>query len=254
MKKRQCLFSLLLFVTLLLSGCTERENTDPFEWRLQNMAAAAEKAFEKRGDKLTDSAGSEFIDFASLQETNPELYAWLYIPGSEISAPIAQSESGDITFYQSHGADGAENKRGCLYTHYRYSDKHFAEPVSVIYGKTLSGVGVLSDLETIYRSREGLQQHQDLIVFTADSVLRYRVFCATEFSDVLISRDYNEFQKEADTAAFLENVRSYHTLQRQTDDSVSVNPGDRLLVLSTVLSRDADKRYLVVAKLVDLTN
>lgn len=254
MKKRRCLFILLLLTVLLLSGCAGAKPADSFDQMLQSAAKAAEKAYTKQRDQLADSTGAEIIDFPSLQKANPELYAWLYIPGTEINAPIAQSESGDISFYQSHGADGAEDSRGCLYTHYRYSEKHFSEPVSVIYGKTLSNTGVFSGIETLYRSLDSLQQHQDLVVFTADAVLYYRVFCASEFSDALISREYNEFRTEADTAAFLEDVRSYHTLQRQADGSVSVSPDDRLLVLTTILSRDANKRFLVVAKLVDWTN
>ncbi len=254
MKKRQCLFVLLVLTALLLSGCVGTESSNTFDQLVVKASRSAEKAYKERRDRLTDSSGAEIIDFTALQKTNPELYAWLYIPGTEINTPIAQSESGDISFYQSHSADRSEDQRGCLYTHFRYSDKHFSEPVSIIYGKTLSGIGVLSGIEAHYHSREGLQQHQELVVFTADAVLRYRVFCATEFSDALISRDYNEFQTEADTAAFLEDIRNYHTLQRQADDSVSVSSGDRLLVLSTILSRDADKRFLVVAKLVDSTN
>ena len=254
MKIRRSLYILLVLLALLLSACAGAEPSSSFDQTLLSAARSAERVYKERPDHLTDSPGAEFIDFTALQKTNPELYAWLYIPGTEINAPIAQSESGNISFYQSHGADDAEDKRGCLYTHYRYSEKHFSEPVSVIYGKTLSNTGVFSGIETLYRSLDSLQQHQDLVVFTADAVLYYRVFCASEFSDALISRDYNEFQTEADTAAFLEDIRNYHTLQRQTDDSVSVSSGDRLLVLSTILSRDADKRFLVVAKLVDSTN
>ena len=254
MKKSWCVFVLLLLTAYYLSGCKGSDTSHSFEKTLLKASRSAERAYIEQRERFADSTGAEFIDFDALQKANPELYAWLYIPGTGINAPIAQSESGDISFYQSHGADGREDKLGCLYTHFRYSDKHFTEPVSVIYGKTLSGIGLLSEMETLYRSRESLLQHQELVVFTADTVMCYRVFCATDFSDVLISGEYNNFRTEADVAAFLKDIRDYHTLLRQTNDSVAAEPGDRLLVLTTVLSRDADKRFLVVAKLVDSTN
>ena len=247
MKRRVRLIVLLLSV-LLLTGCSASEEGSSFERLLQSSGTAAEKVASGR------KRGASSIDFPALQEINPELYAWLIIPGTTINAPVAQSESNDITFYQLHGPDRAESESGCLYTHYRYSTKRFDEPVSVIYGKTDSSVSALDGIEELYRSLDSLRQHQELVVIIKDQVLRYRVFCASEFSDALISREYNEFQTEADTVAFLEDVRAYHTLRRQVDDSVSVNPGDRILVLTKKLSRDEDQRFLVLAKLVETTN
>ena len=254
MKRSRRFFALLFVTALLLSGCSSSEQGQPFEQLLSKAGNAAEKAAAKQAEQLTELAGAQIIDFDALQKVNPEIYAWLYIPGTAINAPIAQSESSDSSYYQSHGPDRSENAKGCLYTHYRYSGKRFEEPVSVIYGKTQTAGGAFAGLEKLYHSAESLQQHQEVLLFTADAVLRYRVYCATEFSDVLISREYREFQTEEKVSAFLEDLRNYRTLQRQTDDSVRVASDDRLLVLSTILSRDADKRFLVVAKLVENAN
>ena len=254
MKRSRCFFTLLFVTALLLSGCSSPNQGQTFDQLLSKAGRAAEKAAEKTKEPLTDVSGAQFIDFDALQKINPEIYAWLYIPGTTINAPIAQSETSDSSYYQSHGPDRSENAQGCLYTHYRYSGKRFEEPVSVIYGKTQTAGGMFSGLEKLYHSSESLEQHQELLLFTADAVLRYRVFCATEFSDVLISREYKEFRSEEKVSAFLEDLRDYRTLQRHTDDSVRVTPDDRLLVLSTILTRDADKRFLVVAKLVENAN
>lgn len=248
MKKSTRLIALLLLAAMFLTGCGASKAVSPLEKLLQSSAWAAEKVISGQG------SAAQSIDFLALQEVNPELYAWLIIPGTAINAPVAQSDTGDIEFYQSHGPDRTASERGCLYTHYRYSSRRFEEAVSVIYGKTASSVSCLDGIEELYRSLESLRQHQEIAVITADQVLRYRVFCASEFSDALISREYNEFQTEEDTSAFLEDVRNYHTLRRQTDESVTVASDDRILVLTTKLSRDASQRFLVLAKLVEITN
>lgn len=247
MRKAVRPLAMLLLTALLLTGCSAAEDLSSPEKLLQSCASAAEKI-------VSGKQNFSALDFTSLQKLNPELYAWLVIPGTTVNLPIAQSESSDIEFYQSHGPDRAENERGCLYTHYRYSGKRFDETVSVIYAKTSSSVSRLDGIEELYRSLESLREHQEIAVVTADQVLRYQVFCASEFSDVLISREYNEFRTEADTSAFLADVRGYHTLRRQIDESVPVASGDRILVLTKKLSRDPSQRFLVLAKLVETTN
>ena len=248
MKRQLRVIAFLLLSAILLTGCSAFDSASPAEKLLQSSAAIAERVISGR------VGAAKSINFPALQEVNPEIYAWLSIPGTSVSAPVAQSETQDIAFYQSHGWDRSENERGCLYTHFRYSDKRFGDRVSVIYGKSESSLSVLDGLEELYRSGDSLQEHNRIAVITEDQVLRYQVFCASEFSDALISRDYNQFQSEADILAFLEDVQGYHTLRRQTDESVNITPGDRILVLTKKLSRDEAQRFLVLAKLVETTN
>jgi len=254
LKKYRLWLAWMLMSTLLLSGCQGFIQEPSFDQLLRRCAQSVENEYKKFGEYLTGVRGSDIIDFPALQKVNPELYAWLYIPGTDINWPIAQNESGDISYYQSHAADRTENPRGCLYTHFRYSDKSFNERVSVIYGKNSASTSYLDGIEMLYRSQDSLEEYQDVFVLTEQTVLQYRVFCASEFSDVLISREYNEFHTDQDISDFLNDVQGYHTMQRQTLKDVSVNPGDRLLVLTAKLLRNEDHRFIVVAKMVDLTN
>ena len=253
MKGWQYVIGFVLTV-LVMSGCQASGREIPEEQLIDSTAKTLERAYQKNRDLVGMQPSAAGIDFSALKNINPEIYAWLFIPGTSINAPITQSESGDISFYQTHGPDLREDEHGSLYTHFRYSSRHFDELVSVIYGKTMSSVSVLDGIESLYRSVESMRQYQDVYVFTEEAVFRYCVFCSTEFSDVLISGAYRAFKAEDDTAEFLEDVRSYHTLRRQIDGSVSVDPGDRVLVLSKKLSRDEDQRFLILAKLVDSTN
>lgn len=244
----------LLSIVILISGCQPRENDSSNESPIESTARSVVQAYQKYGEHLVDHAVVDFIDFTALQNLNPEIYAWLLIPGTSINAPITQSQSGDITFYQSHGPDLSENERGSLYTHFRYSTGQFSERVSVVYGKTLSSASVLDGIESLYHSIDAIRQHQDLYIFTKTAVLHYSVFCSTDFSDVLLSSEYNAFRDTADTASFLDDVRTYRTLRRQIDDAVSVTPENRMIVLTSRLEQNENKRFLVLAKLVDTTN
>ena len=47
----------------------------------------------------TESLADNPIDFASLKETNDEIYAWINVPGTKVDYPILQSKESD-DFYQ----------------------------------------------------------------------------------------------------------------------------------------------------------
>ena len=53
------------------------------------------------------------IDFAALQQQNPDVYAWIQVPGTEVDYPILQS-SNDNTYYLNHTIDG-EEKEGAIF-------------------------------------------------------------------------------------------------------------------------------------------
>ena len=54
------------------------------------------------------------VDFDSLREMNPDIYAWLYIPETDINYPILQSGSGDDEFYLDHGSTGKSSRDGSI--------------------------------------------------------------------------------------------------------------------------------------------
>ena len=55
------------------------------------------------------------IDFASLQARNPDVYAWITVPGTNIDYPILQSD-GDNGYYLDHTLDGESSPEGSIFT------------------------------------------------------------------------------------------------------------------------------------------
>ena len=100
-----------------IAGCGAAE-----EDGLENMEAAeqedgapeTEENAEETGI-LGESASDADIDFAMLQEKNPDVFAWLHVPGTGIDMPVLQSHVSD-EFYITHDAAGEENSAGAVYT------------------------------------------------------------------------------------------------------------------------------------------
>ena len=51
----------------------------------------------ERGSTHTETYESP-IDFAVLKDVNEDIYAWLYIPGTEINHPVLQNETGEYDY------------------------------------------------------------------------------------------------------------------------------------------------------------
>lgn len=53
------------------------------------------------------------VDFETLQKENPDIYAWITIPGTDIDYPVVQ-DSTDNTYYLNHAADTSLSDSGAI--------------------------------------------------------------------------------------------------------------------------------------------
>ena len=65
------------------------------------------------------------IDFAALREKNPDVYAWIRIPGTDIDYPVLQRE-GDNSYYLNHTLEGKERPEGAIFTE-GYNGQDFSD-------------------------------------------------------------------------------------------------------------------------------
>ena len=93
------------------------------------------------------------IDFASLQEKNPDIYAWIKIDGTTVDYPICQNNEDD-NYYLSHTWDRAEAADGAIFTQ-ACNNKNFTDFNTVVYGHQM-GEGVDTMFHTLDRYLEEL--------------------------------------------------------------------------------------------------
>ena len=70
------------------------------------------------------------IDFAALQAENPDLYAWIYVPNTNVNLPVAQ-RTGDDFFYLDHDRRGDYAVEGTVFSQTAYA-LNFSDPVTVL--------------------------------------------------------------------------------------------------------------------------
>lgn len=191
------------------------------------------------------------IDFDSLTDENSDIYAWLDIPDTETSYPIFQHSSDD-DYYLRKNIDKKYDHEGVLFTQCSYNSTSFDDPVTIIYGHNIKKDSKFGRLQEYYSSSEGIKNHSEIIVYMPDKELHYTVFAAVPYDDRHILYNY-DFTDERIFRLFFDDILSVRSFESAFADDVSLNADDKVLILSTCMIGNKEERFLVCAKLGNVT-
>lgn len=189
----------------------------------------------------------EAIDFAGLQELNEDVYAWIYIPGTEIEYPILQHETDD-TYYLNYNIDGSYGYPGCIYTE-KLNGKDFQDPNTVIYGHNMNNGTMFAGLHA-YLDQEFFEENTTIYIYTPEETIVYEVFAAYIYDDrhLLYSFDFTDEQVYSD---YLDEIFSRRDMQTNLNTEVEVTTESCIITLSTCISNQAESRLFVQAVRID---
>ena len=110
--------------------------------------------------------------YEALHEVNSDIVGWIYLEGSEINYPIAQS--GDNSYYLKHLFDKSSNSSGCIFLDCRnasdFTDKH-----SIVYGHHMKNGTMFSGLDS-YKSQEYYDTHPQIMLLTPEQNYVIEIF------------------------------------------------------------------------------
>lgn len=188
------------------------------------------------------------IDFASLQARNPDVYAWITVPGTNIDYPILQSD-GDNSYYLDHTMDGESSPEGSIFTE-KYNSKDFEDPNTVIYGHNMKNGSMFQNLHN-YQEREFFDNNRDVTIYTPDAIRHYKIFAAYFYDNrhILSSFDFSDpwVYKQ-----YLDQIFSIRDMNSFIDTDTKIGVEDKIITMSTCYGTQHDVRYLVQAVLVSI--
>ncbi len=187
------------------------------------------------------------IDFAALKATNPDIYAWIELPGLSQAYPIVQSGQSDA-YYLDHTIDHVKGLPGSIYTE-AATDKDFSDYNSIIYGHDMKDGSMFGSLDR-YRDPEFMKANDQLVIYTEDTIRTYQLFSAVIFDDrhLLYSYDFGDPQQRL---TYLSDLHSANDFGAVIRDDVVVNENTPMITLSVCTDAGETKRMLVGAVLVD---
>ena len=214
---------------------------------LQKYTAAAEESPEPQTDAsdqtpaVPETTEPETppiqVDFASLQEINPDIVGWLYMEALDISYPIVQGT--DNAYYLHRTFEGKDNFAGSIFVEYRNSGD-FSDCNTIVYGHNMKNQTMFGKLDFL-QNWEDYQDQMDFWILTPEADYRYEIFNA-QYTDAY-SDVYTLFSGPGDL--FLEYLDKMQSQSQIPLEERKFSLDDRIVTLSTCAASEGDERYVV---------
>lgn len=197
--------------------------------------------------KDTEAKIPEVLDeYASLYAENKDTIGWLKIDGTEIDYVVMQAPD-EINKYLRNDFYGKSSTRGCLFVD-EYCDIFKSDNI-IVYGHNMKDGTMFGTLDR-YADESFYSKHKLIQFDTIYEKHTYEVVAAikTEIppKGEKVFR-YYEYTSSNDEETFLEYA-DFIEKNKLYDTGVMINPGDKLLTLSTCAYHTTDGRFVVVAK------
>ncbi len=211
-----------------------------------NAPASAELSLDTAAEsvKHTDESGNVTVDFEKLKEWNPDIYAWITVPGTNIDYPVLQKSGAEDpydNYYLEHTVDLEEGLPGAIYSQ-PVNQKDFMDLVTILYGHNMKNGEMFTELHE-FEDKEFFEENQQIYIYTQKGTFTYEIFAAVDFSDALIPYEY-DFSDNSQVQKYLEDVKSCDGNFRE---NMEVSAERRILTLSTCYSGREDRRLLIEA-------
>lgn len=189
------------------------------------------------------------IDFEELREqVNADIYAWIYVPGTDVDDPVVQHPSDD-SYYLRYNLDGSKGYPGGIYTE-SCNDTDFSDRMTVIYGHNMKngkGFGSLHNFE----DEEVFEENRYIFIYLPDDIKVYEIFASYEGSSnhIIYGHEWND----ESWVQYLSDTLLLTGKKDNALDAYEFYAEDLVLTLSTCVRNAPNERYLVQGVLLDGT-
>lgn len=210
-----------------------------------------EYTLEEKIELIEEKYGMEVprknIDFADLQaNVNKDIYAWIYIPGTNVDYPVLQHPTDD-SFYLMHNLDGSYGYPSCVYSEL-VNSKDFNDRMTVLYAHDLSGGRMFGDLK-YFEQKEYFDANRYIYIYLPDDILVYEIVSSFKHSDAHLMYAY-DWNNDDEFLDFLDKA-AHVTSEGNSLESYTFDVDDKALVLSTCIRPEPQRRRLLLGVLLN---
>lgn len=191
------------------------------------------------------------VDFTSLWETNTDICAWIYIPGTEVNYPVLRNAAATDphdSYYLDHTVDRMSGLPGAIYIE-PCNMGDFSDRNTVLYGHHMKNGSMFASLDQ-FQDNLFMDGHPYVYVVTPEQNMVYEVYAAIVYDNRHIMGSY-DFESDSSYQAFLDSLVSNRNMADVFSDAVEVTTESRLITLSTCVKNQDENRLLVIASLTD---
>lgn len=187
------------------------------------------------------------IDFAAYQAQNPDVYAWIQIPDTNINYPILQHPT-DNSYYLTHTIDHQEKTEGSIYTE-SFNTKDWTDPNTIIYGHNMRNGSMFKHVHK-FKDLDFFNSHRTMYIYTPTQILEYRIFALYTTDSRHLHYAYN-FADPLVFSGYINEIFAGKSSLMQggnIDTTINLNSANKIVTLQTCTGND-DTRLLLQAVL-----
>ena len=242
-----CVIGVVIGIGLLKSNDTKDKEPVKKEETTSISIDENKQAPEPEPEPVLETVPQK-IDFQGLWAVNPDAYAFIEIPGTQVNYPVMQSSTQEEDYYLNVTFEGVAALPGSIYSR-MVNAKDFSDPITVIYGHDMLDGSYFGDLKN-YIDRNFFDTYRDMYIYLPERQLHYQIIAEVVHGDMLIS-DSHDLKIPESVITFVDELKGIQEAQNQYAEDMTVTSEDRLVALSTCIGDRPSNRRLVVAKLVD---
>lgn len=182
-------------------------------------------------------------NYDKLLSMNEDFKGWLYIPGTNISYPLVQTNNND--YYLHHNFEKESNSGGAIFISSN-NDNPFEDANTIIHGHHMRDGSMFATLMNF--KEEDFAKSTSIYVNTKDKLLEYQVFSV--FYETANNDSYqNGFVSDEDYLAYVNTLKGKSLFNLEVPEFTAA---DKMITLSTCDYDVNDGRLLVCGKLVSI--
>ncbi len=188
------------------------------------------------------NAENHNIDWNQLQEDNSDVYAWIYIPNTNVDYAVAQaSENESDDFYLDHNIKKEYEFAGTIYSE-KQTAKDFSDPVTLLYGHNMQNGSMFATLHK-FEDKDFFKENKYMYIYMPYHKLTYKIYAAYVYDDrhILNSFDFTDDKILMNYFNYTLNPDSVTKNTRK----VELDLNSKILTLSTCTNGADNTRYLV---------
>ena len=206
----------------------------PSEPQKEEDPLLSEEMHDQFCEKLTAMQG---------QYKNKDIFAWIYVPGTNINYPIVQSADND--YYLKRDVSKKWNTAGSIYMDYRNEKNLLKNPFTVIYGHNIRTKGTMFNrLIELLEDEEQYERCRYVYIYTREAALKYEIFSV-----------YNSDASESPTlsiptqnnATFLEKIKDIQNTSIHRPRTLTLYESDHVVLLYTCSNTQSSTERVYVA-------
>ena len=218
-------------------------------WQGQNeYEEIASRAVEVPEDGNVANLADLVVDWDALRAINPDIVAWVYMPGTIINYPVAHKD-GDSEYYLHHNFSLGEGSFGAEFGSIMLSGENagdFSDEVNILYGHHMRN-GSMFALFAEFRDSAIFNEHRTIYLLTPEGNYRLQTFAVEHVPMTHASIATPNYPTDEEFTAFKDWLVEESIVTPDPDTTDTLADATKLFGFCTCDGADNTWRYITFA-------